>query len=70
MVGADKTWTTIRFWKEPFILDDVNSEGIEIDISPEEILDLWQPEEEIMKVIVVKYDDLKQGKVAFANGEL
>lgn len=48
----------------------MNSEGIEIDISPEEILDLWQPEEEIMKVIVVKYDDLKQGKVAFANGEL
>ena len=34
------------------------------------IPDLWQPDEEIMKIIVAKYDDLEQVKVAFENGEL
>jgi len=34
------------------------------------IPDLWQPDEEIMKVIVAKYDDLEQVKVAFENGDL
>lgn len=28
-----------------------------------------QPDEEIMKVIVAKYDDLEQVKVAFENGD-
>lgn len=34
------------------------------------IPDIWQPDEEIMKVIVAKYDDLEQVKMAFENGEL
>lgn len=34
------------------------------------IPDLWQPDEEIRKVIVAKYDDLEQVKAAFENGEL
>lgn len=31
----------------PFVLDDVNSEGVEIDISPEEILDSWRETERL-----------------------
>lgn len=34
------------------------------------IPDLWQPDEEIMNIIVAKYDDLEQVKVAFENGDL
>ncbi len=34
------------------------------------IPDLWQPDEEIMKIIAAKYDDLEQVKAAFENGEL
>lgn len=34
------------------------------------IPDLWQPDEEIMKVIAAKYDDLEQVKAAFENGDL
>lgn len=34
------------------------------------IPDLWQPDEEIMKIFVAKYHDLEQVKVAFENGEL
>ncbi len=30
--------------------------------------DLWQPDEEILKIIVGKYDDLEQVKVAFEGG--
>ena len=30
--------------------------------------DLWQPDEEILKIIVGKYDDLEQVKVAFQGG--
>ncbi len=32
------------------------------------LLDLWQPDEEIIKVIAAKYDDLEQVKAAFGNG--
>ena len=34
------------------------------------ILDLWQPDEEIMKIIVARYDDLEQLKAAFESGDL
>lgn len=37
---------------------------------PVMVPDLWQPDEEIRKVIVAKYDNLEQVKVAFENGEL
>lgn len=37
---------------------------------PVMIPDLWQPDEEIKKIIVAKYDNLEQVKVAFENGEL
>lgn len=33
----------------PFILDDANSEEVEIDISPEELLDSWREAEELQK---------------------
>ena len=32
--------------------------------------DLWQPDEDIRKIIVAKYDDLEQVKMAFENGDL
>ena len=32
--------------------------------------DLWQPDEEILKIIVGKYDDLEQVKTAFQEGIL
>ena len=34
------------------------------------IPDLWQPDEEIMKIITAKYDDLEQLKTAFEDGAL
>lgn len=34
------------------------------------IPDLWQPDEEIMKIFVAKYHDLEQVKAAFENGEI
>ncbi len=34
------------------------------------IPDLWQPDEEIMKIIVARYDDLEQLKAAFESGDL
>lgn len=34
------------------------------------IPDLWQPDEEILQLIVAKYDNLAQVKIAFKNGEL
>ncbi len=34
------------------------------------IPDLWQPNEEIMKIFVAKYHDLEQVKAAFENGEI
>ncbi|MDE7288526.1 MAG: HAD family hydrolase [Oscillospiraceae bacterium] len=32
--------------------------------------DLWQPDEETLKIITAKYDDLEQVKYAFESGEL
>lgn len=37
---------------------------------PVMIPDLWQPDEETLKIIVARYDNLKQVKDAVANGEL
>lgn len=34
------------------------------------IPDLWQPDEETLQIIVAKYDDLEQVKLAFENGDL
>lgn len=32
--------------------------------------DLWQPDEEVLKIIIGKYEDLEQVKTAFEKGEL
>lgn len=32
--------------------------------------DLWQPNEEILQIIVAKYDNLEQVKLAFENGDI
>ncbi len=32
--------------------------------------DLWEPDEDVLRFIVGKYDDLEQVKTAFENGEL
>ncbi len=32
------------------------------------IPDLWQPDEEILQIIIGKFDDLEQVKIAFENG--
>lgn len=34
------------------------------------IPDLWQPDEEILKIIIGKFDDLEQVKIAFENGRI
>ena len=34
------------------------------------IPDLWQPDEEILQIIIGKFDDLEQVKIAFENGRI
>ena len=59
--------------KECYALEDSKNgllSAYRAGCKPIMIPDLWQPDEEIMKVIVAKYDDLEQVKVAFENGDL
>lgn len=59
--------------KECYALEDSKNgllSAYRAGCKPIMIPDLWQPDEEIMKFIVAKYDDLEQVKVAFENGDL
>nr|MDE6016852.1 HAD family hydrolase [Acetatifactor sp.] len=59
--------------KECYALEDSKNgllSAYRAGCKPIMVPDLWQPDEEIMKVIVAQYDDLEQVKVAFENGDL
>ncbi|MCH5192308.1 MAG: HAD family phosphatase, partial [Oscillospiraceae bacterium] len=59
--------------KECYALEDSKNgllSAYRAGCKPIMVPDLWQPDEEIMKVIVARYDDLEQVKVAFENGDL
>lgn len=65
MIGAEP--------KECYALEDSKNgllSAYRAGCKPIMVPDLWQPDEEIMKVIVARYDDLEQVKVAFENGDL
>lgn len=65
MIGAEP--------KECYALEDSKNgliSAYRAGCKPIMVPDLWQPDEEIMRVIVAKYDDLEQVKVAFEMGKL